>query len=139
MAKFKFRLEKLLEYRRLQEQWAKETYLLALAKKVEAEGEAEAAGTRLRQAVGARLATLEERIGHESYLLRLEDEHRASLSLVELLAQEADAELARYARARQEREALDKLRESEYDDWRLEVSRREQSALDEWAVQRRTG
>jgi flagellar protein FliJ len=138
MAKFKFRLEKLLEYRRLQEQWAKEAYLHALAKKVEAEGDAEAAATRLRLAVGARLATIEERIGHESFLLRLEDEYRAALSLVDLLAQEADVELAKYSRARQEREALEKLRENDLEVWRLEESRREQAALDEWAVQRRT-
>ena len=60
MAKFKFRLEKLLEYRRLQEKWAKDAYLATVARRVEAEVEIESLKRRRNLATGSRPCALDE-------------------------------------------------------------------------------
>ncbi len=137
MAKFKFRLEKLLEYRRLQEKWAKEAYLEALARRVETEHEVEQAKRHRAYVLQAKPCGLDERVSLDAYVTRLEDELRAAESALAVLANETESALQEWHRARSDSEAMEKLRQRELEFWTQEQNRREQTELDEWAVLRR--
>ena len=58
MAKFDFRLEKLFEYRQLQEKWAKDEYLACMAKRIEGEDEVQ----RIYEAVAVHVGGVTHRI-----------------------------------------------------------------------------
>lgn len=137
MKKFDFRLEKVLEYRRMVEDWAKDTYLDAKSKRLE--GEAVQIGllqerTRLLestittiddcQVLDLRLTLLEDQILHQKLIVNV------------LLDEEAGAQ-KEWTNRRMETKALEELRGKAYEEWQLEMNRQEQAALDEWAVQRR--
>lgn len=137
MAKFRFRLEKLLDYRRHLEDAAKSAYMEARARRIDAEydlqGIAQTRATTLKHG----LPCLEERRALHSYISRLEDQERAQQSIISVLTDEEEQFRKSWLKAREDAEALQKLRDNEYDNWQLEVSRREQAELDEWAVLRR--
>lgn len=137
MAKFNFRLEKLLEYRRLQEKWAKDAYLEALGRRNEIEGQIEAAKRRKSTAMATHPAGLDELISLDAYFTRLDDEKRALESALAVVADEADVYLQEFQVAKRETAAIEKLRETALAEWNLEQSRKEQAVLDEWATQRR--
>jgi flagellar export protein FliJ len=137
MAQFKFRLEKLLEYRQLQEKWAKDAYMECRAKMLEAEADVDAVKRRKSTALIARPCSFDERVSLESYVIRLEDEQRAAEAAFAIMGDETEIALEEWHIARQDAEAMVKLREADLADWTLEESRREQRELDEWAVLRR--
>lgn len=137
MAKFRFRLEKLLEYRCLQEKWAKDAYLEALGRRHEVEGQVEAAKRRKSTALRSHPSGLDELMSLDAYFTRLDDEHRALEAALAVVSDEAEALLGEYQTAKRESAAIAKLREVAYSQWVLEQSRREQADLDEWASQRR--
>lgn len=137
MIPFKFRLQKLLEYRQLQEKWAKDAYMAKIAQRNEAELEVESLVRRKTDSLRAHPTGLDDRQALDSYVTRLEDEARAAEATVEVLNNEVEEALNAWNEARQEAEAMGKLREAEFEAWQLEQSRKEQSELDEWAVFRR--
>lgn len=137
MAQFRFRFEKLLEYRALQEKWAQEAHIEAMARQRECEQEIEALVRRKQEAMSAGTCGLEGRLALEGYLNRLSDEadeYRAVLTVLEGDVEKAHAE---WIKAHQDRQAMEKLREADLHEWQREQDRREQAELDEWAVLRR--
>lgn len=137
MSKFTFRLQRVLEYRQLQEQWAKDAYLECVAKQLEAEQEIEAILRRRSDSLQSRPCAFDERQTLDSYVTRLEDEVRAAHVTRDILIEEVEVALQEWIKAKQDAEAMSKLRETELDAWNLDERRREQSELDEWSVMRR--
>ena len=138
MAKFRFRLEKLLEYRRLQEKWAKDTYLEARARRNEGEGELEGVRTRRAKILSNRPANLQALRDFEAFLIRLDDDEQGAIAMLGVLEDEEKTARDEWIAAKSEAEAIQKLREQAYADWQREELKREQAELDEWAVLRRS-
>jgi flagellar FliJ protein len=137
MKKFNFRLEKVLDYRRIVEEWAKQAYLDARSKKLEAEAvlasiEAERAALLEQpiltvedcQTLDLRLNLLEEKITHQKIA-------------IEVLEKEEGDAFQEWAEKKTDVKVLEELRNRAYEEWKLEVSREEQAMLDEWSVQKR--
>jgi flagellar export protein FliJ len=139
MAKFTFRLDKLLDYRRLQEKWAKDDYLVRRARRLEAETEAEEIADRrvVALAVAELPTSMETLTSRQAFVDKLEDDERAQRSVIGVLESEEDMALEEWLRARQESDALLKLREKAQEEWAVVEARRVQNELDEWAVTRR--
>ena len=137
MISFKFRLQKVLEFRASCETTAKNLYL---AKRSEVLAtEAEIINIRKR-----RLDTLSEPRSSidafrilEGELLRLDDEEREQNVVLSVLNDEAETLRIAWTRHKQDLETIEKLREKAHDEWTKEVNRREQAELDEWSVLRR--
>lgn len=137
MAKFKFRLERLLEFRRMQEKWAKDAYSEVLSRKNQVEHEVELLQKKLELGAMSRPCAVDERIALNNYFERLDDSIRAQQVLVKMLEDESEQALKAWHEARKDAEAMEKLKEADYAEWLLEENRREQAELDEWAVLRR--
>ena len=137
MVKFKFRLEKLLEYRRLQEKWAKDAFLETTARKYEAEAETEAVKRRRTTALRSSPKAVDEHVNLDAYLTKLDDDQRACETTVSVIATEVEMALAEWNVTKQQVASIEKLREAELAEWTLNENRREQSDLDEWSSQRR--
>ena len=137
MAEFAFRLQKVLEYRRMMEGWAKEAWMEAKARRLEGEADiARIVGIRATS-LTAQVERVDQMIALENYLTRLDDEQRASEALAAILREEENSALIEWTKRRQDAEALEKLSERERSQWELDQRRKEQAALDEWAVIRR--
>jgi flagellar FliJ protein len=137
MRSFRFRLEKLLEYRRLQEKWAKDEFLSCRAKRIEGENEIDRLKQRRAQAMRTTYPTLSERRSQEAFASRLDDERRAVESAVAVLAGEEEVARQKWLSVRKDAEALQKLREKDHELWTIEEQRRVQRDLDEWTITRR--
>lgn len=137
MAKFAFRLERLLDYRKKVEEWAKDAYIDAQAKRVEGETMIERVKDHRGLALASPAADLDQRRALESYLERLDDEQRGLEAAVAVLANEEESARLAWTAAKQEVEALEKLRDKALQDWMLEKNRAEQRDLDEWTSMRR--
>jgi flagellar export protein FliJ len=137
MPKFKHRLEKLIEYRRLQEGWAEEAYLMAHAARLDAERRRDRAWTKLRTEQRSFQGDPRRFDQHLAYVERLECEANGEETSLGVLANEEEMARRTWLQARQDAEALDKLREKARAEWRIEEERREQAAMDEFAVMRR--
>lgn len=137
MRKFTFRLQKVLEYREMTEEWAKEAYLQAQRARLEGDAALAAIGEKRVTVLAQPVLGLAERMALEAMLARLDSEEEVQRGVLsELLDEEAHA-LDEWIERKREREALVKLRAREHEAWQLEASRKEQSSLDEWAVLRR--
>lgn len=137
MRKFRFRLEKLLDYRRRLEEGAKTAYLEARARRIDAEYDLQGLQNTRETTLKRGTPCLEGRLALDSYLSKLEDDQRAQASVIAVLTDEEEQFRQAWVNARQEAEALQKLRDKEYEDYKLEAARYEQAELDEWAVLRR--
>lgn len=137
MTKFSFRLERLLDHRRNEEQAAKDHYLQSRAKRIDLEHDIEGVRGIREKSLGRIASNLRERMDLELYLQRLEDESRALHSALGVLVDEEHRARELWLRAKQDADALDKLRENEYAEWVKEANKKEQEALDEWATMRR--
>ncbi len=137
MSKYRFRLQKVLDFRRAQEEDAKREYLERRARRLD--GELQVAATRSRRAAALKLPcpALEDRKQLELYLERVDDDERADMAALSVLESEEERALGKYTEARRASEVLAKLRERDWQAWRLDEARREQRELDEWAVLRR--
>lgn len=138
MARFEFRLQKVLEYRERLEAAAKDAYLDARAQRLEAESKLDVLAVRRREALGAELMDLKDHQELEAFLQFLDDEERAHRLVIQALQMDEDERMKEWQAARQDLEALIKLRDKALEEWKLEETRREQAELDEWAVLRRT-
>ena len=137
MRKFSFRLAKLLEYRRLQEKWAKDEFLSCRAKRIEGENEISRLKDQRFQAMHKTYSTLEERKAQQNYANRLEDDKRAVEAAVAVLAGEEEVARQKWFKVRKDAEALEKLREKDLELWTLDERREVQKDLDEWTITRR--
>ena len=137
MPRFKFRLQKLLELRRIEEAEAKDAYLQAKSARLDAEVEAEKISMRRMEISDQKRTSLDELIAAQAYIHRLEDEEGHMRSALGVLIDEEEGAKKNWVLRKQEAEAFEKLKEKEYEEWQKEEARKEQADLDEWAVQRR--
>jgi flagellar export protein FliJ len=137
MRKFAFRLAKLLEYRKLQEKWAKDEFLSCRARRIEAENQVDALKDKRSQAARKTYETLQDRRAQEAYVQRLEDERRAVEAAVSVLVGEEELARVKWLGFRKDAEVLEKLKQKDFELWTVEEQRRVQRELDEWSVQRR--
>lgn len=137
MAKFHFRLERVLEYRRLEESWAKEAYLDARMKRLECQATLHGIAARRSELLGIPAVTLEDHRSRELRLSVLDDQERAEEAALSVLLQEEERVMGAWHAKRQEVRALEKLREGAETEWRRAEERKEQAELDEWSVLRR--
>lgn len=136
MPKFAFRLQRLLDYRVLQEKWARDAFLAARARRLEAEEDSQTIQTNRSAMIRGRANDLGSRLTLEYALNRLDDDLRAHEAVIGVLADEENQSHDQWLKARQEREALEKLREKALDQYKVEQMRLEQAELDEWTTSR---
>jgi flagellar export protein FliJ len=137
MAKFEFRLQKVLEYRELEEQWAKEAYLEHQVQRIAAESEAQEIARQRSTVLRGVASTLEARLSLQALIERYDDEERAKRAAISLLEQEEERARQTWIERKQDKEALIKLKEIALAEWQHEQDRLEQIALDEWTTSRR--
>ena len=137
MLKFMFRLQKVLEYRELTEQWAKDAYLGAQRARLEGDAELASLGERRVEMLSQPVLSLVERLALDAMLGRIDSEEEVQRSILSELLDEEARTLNDWIERKREREVLVKLKAREHEEWLLESSRKEQSALDKWAVLRR--
>ncbi|MBS1709248.1 MAG: flagellar export protein FliJ [Armatimonadetes bacterium] len=137
MPRFRFRLQKLLDYRRLQEKWAKDAWLDAQRRRIDVERDIDAVRVERTGMMESKPLSLADHQALERYLTRLDDQERAHQALVAILEDEEEEARQAWLAARQEAHALEILREGALADWKKFEEREEQKALDEWAVLRR--
>lgn len=137
MLKFMFRLQKVLEYRELTEQWSKDAYLGAQRARLEGDAELASLGERRVEMLSQPVLSLVERLALDAMLGRIDSEEEVQRSILSELLDEEARTLNDWIERKREREVLVKLKAREHEEWLLESSRKEQSALDEWAVLRR--
>lgn len=137
MAKFQFRLQKVLDYRAILEEQAKDAYLDAKAARLEAEAVIQSIGDRRKKSLASEAASIQDRLALEDLMHSLDDQERQQKIIIEMLLHDEEARQREWIEKKQELETLEKLREKEYDAWMLDENRKEQAALDEWAVTRK--
>ena len=137
MKKFEFRLQKVMDFREALESLAKDAYLDARAKRLEAEAMIGNIESRRAKLLTESVSTVDERLALEAFMLRLEDEERSQRAVISVLRDEEAHLMGEWHRAKQNYEALVKLRTKAEATHDLEASREEQNELDEWAVTRR--
>ncbi|MBS1718828.1 MAG: flagellar FliJ family protein [Armatimonadetes bacterium] len=137
MAKFQFRLQRVLDFREMAEEWAKNDYLERRAARLLAEQErVQIAGER-KNAIGRGAESLDARRNLEMLLSRYDEEEAIQLRIIAELEEEEERAAEVWREKKQELEAMVKLRDKALEEWTLEDTRREQAELDEWAVLRR--
>ncbi|MCH7904081.1 MAG: flagellar FliJ family protein [Armatimonadetes bacterium] len=137
MTRFKFRLERLMDYRRLQEKWAKDEFVGARRRRLDGESQVEQVKTIRTKALDGTFPKLPDRLAHEAHLDRLDAEQGALEAAVSVLLGEEESARDSWIETKQNLEALEKLRAKDYEEWQVVEGRREQAELDEWAVLRR--
>ena len=137
MKKFKFRLQKVLEYREAMEHWAQDVYLETRVARLEGEAALLEVQNRRNSAVNRSADTLEERKHLEMTLMSLDDDEKAQKTVVEVLTAEEEKALNVWHEKKRELDIILKLRDKAREEWQLEATRHEQAELDEWAVLRR--
>lgn len=137
MSEFRFRLQRVLDYRALAEGWAKDAYLEARAARLEAVAGLESIEVRRGELLMKPADALDARLAMQACLDRMEDEERQQRVVIEMLEHDEATRKEEWTEARRELQVLERLRESAYAEWMLEENRREQKELDEWSVTRR--
>lgn len=136
MSSFRFRLQKVLEHRERLEQEAKDAYLAARVKHLEAEADLLAIQRRRQESLAGPAEDLDAHIVLELYWFRLDAEKRNQVLVIEALENEEESLRLQWIERRRELQAIQKLRNHAVAEWELDVTRKEQSELDEWAVLR---
>ncbi|MEI7577884.1 MAG: flagellar FliJ family protein [Armatimonadota bacterium] len=134
---FQFRLQRVLEYREMEEKWAKDHFLEKQAARYEAESELNEIDRTRRTFLGMGADDLTQRRELELRLQKLDDNERAQRLLIYTLQEEEDEARSVWLDKRQEKSVMEKLRERAYDEFKTIMERREQNALDEFATQQR--
>jgi flagellar export protein FliJ len=134
---FVFRLQKVFEYRELEEQWAKENFINRQATRMAAVEELHGIESDRRLLLSAGADDLAARRDLEMRLSKLDDYDRAAQILIHQLEIEEEQARNEWLLKKQEKSALEKLRDRAHVAWAETENRKESAALDEWAVQRR--
>lgn len=137
MKPFEFTLQRVLDYRRMVEEWAKNAYLETRIRRLEAEAELAPIFEARSSALVERPDSIDRLLTLDRYLVRLDDQERDQRALIAILVEEEESARREWVERRKEAEALEKLRQSQFEEWVLESEREEQRMLDEWAVLRR--
>ncbi len=137
MAKFKFRLETVRKVRDRAREDAKREYLEAIVRRVQAEAERDEIQKRLAAIASFPARDITDRFSQDAMILRLTDDVSSQETVVSILLIEEDEARRAYLQARQDAEAIERLREKRHAEWLAEEDRLENLALDEWATQRR--
>ena len=137
MKKFSFRLQKVMDFREAMESLAKDAYLDARAKRLEAEALILNIETRRKDLLREPCLTVELHQMIEALMIRLDDEVRAQTTVIKVLIDEEQHALSEWHRAKQGFEALVKLSEKAHAEYQKEADQEEQKELDEWSVTRR--
>lgn len=137
MARFEFRLDKVLEYRRLQEEWAKDAYLEFRARRLETEAHILAIADRRQSTLRSHPNNIDELRSVESYLLRLDDEEHEQRAILAIQHEEEENAQMQWIQRKRAADAIENLKEASLAEWDREQLRAEQAALDEWTTSRR--
>ncbi|MBC8064560.1 MAG: flagellar FliJ family protein [Chlorobia bacterium] len=137
MKKFSFRLQKVMDFREAMESLAKDAYLDARAKRLEAEVLIVNIETRRAELLQEPCLTIEVHQAIDALMIRLDDEVRAQTTVITVLADEEQHALAEWHRAKQDFEALVKLSEKAMAEYQKMADLEEQKELDEWSTTRR--
>ncbi len=135
---FEFRLQKVLEYREMLEGRAKDSYLDSRAARLEVEASLLVLHNRRGNLLENTPSDLNSRRALESTLLHFDDQERSDNLVLNVLKAEEETALEAWQFAKREVETLARMREVALEEYNLEESRKEQAALDEWAVLRRS-
>lgn len=134
MKKFEFRLETVLDFRRVAEEEAKETYLKARTETIEAESVLDTIREKRRGVLHWQARSVLELMTIESSLHWIDEEESMQESVIRVLRDEEQAALERWQDARKDVKVLERLREEALLDWQYAANLEEQKALDEWAT-----
>lgn len=137
MTKFEFRLERVLEYRRMTEDWAKQAYGDAHRRRLEADAALAALADRRASLLQAPATSLEHRQVLEAYLGRMDADAAAIQASLAILMQEEERALAEWHDRYRDRKVLEELRERRVEEWRVDEERATQAEQDD-AQRRRT-
>lgn len=137
MRKFKFRLEQVLNYRVLQETWAKDAFLAAKRARLSAEEKVAKLAKKHSMAQSKTCSKLEDRVALEAYLSRLTEEISAEQAIADILLAEEEKARSEWTTAKQNRQALTKLKTAAEIEWAKEQALQEGKQLDEWSSSRR--
>lgn len=137
MKQFDFRLRKVLEYRRLTEEWAKEAYLEARTARLEAEIARMVIEKERHDLFNGTPRTINELLSREQRLELLQARHREQSIVIEVLIEDEARAMAEWNARKQDVQALEKLHDKAFSEWMYEVNREEQAFLDEWTNGRR--
>lgn len=137
MPKFVFRLQKVLEFRELEEGWAKDTFVAAQGARADKQTDIKKLMAHRTAIVSQPANSIESRLHLQRVMERIDDEERSERAVLAVLENEELSAQAEWNLKRQAVKAIERLRESALETWKLEEERREQADLDEWAVMRR--
>lgn len=136
MSSFSFRLQKVFEYRELEEGWAKDNFLARHIARMEVENELFQLEDDRKLLLSAGADDLNARMDLEVRVQKLDDHERALRILIHELTQEEEKARDEWILKKQDKSVLEKLRDKAYDAWMARQNKIEQLAVDEWAVQR---
>jgi flagellar export protein FliJ len=137
VAGFAFRLQKVFEYRQLEEDAAKNIYLEKQSVRVQAENELDEIDALRKNIVTDRADDLNARLALEYRLQKLDDNERACRLLIRHLIDEEELAKDEWLVKKREAGVIETLHDKARDEWQHEEDLKEQHALDEWATQRR--
>jgi flagellar protein FliJ len=137
MRRFEFKLEKVREFRRMLEEQAKKELQDTQRRVLEAEDELVNMLNKRQQSLSTALKSVQDRLAMQSYIAKLDDDRTSQESVIAILKQDEEYARQLWIHARQEAEALEKLREKAKEEYDQEAARIEQAELDEWANTRR--
>src|SRR5579862_2151580 len=120
MSKFRFRLQKVLEYREAMEHWAQEAYLETRVARLEGDAELAEIKRRRTTALSASAESLDQRRQLEMALQVLDDDEKSQLTVIEILESEEAKAFEAWQEKRRELEMITKLRDKALDEWKLE-------------------
>lgn len=135
--RFDFRLQNVLEYRLLTEQWAKDAYLDARARRLEAEMALLGIQARRDDLLKAPTTDIDDLQALDLRLVLIDDHESQQRLIVQVLTGEEAETFEQWHQRKNDVDVLTKLRDKAYAEWQQEMDRAEQYALDEWTVHRR--
>lgn len=138
MQRFKFRLQKVLEYRIMAEDWAKQAVAEAQAQLNE--GQMQSARIRQRREELIRSSSprqLQDFQALNAYLEKLDDDEAAQAAVNQILENELEQTKEQWIKCRQETKAMTTLKDQKYAEWVAKANQEEQNQLDEFAVNQR--
>ena len=136
MSSFAFQLQKVFEYRELEEGWAKDNFLAKHVSRMEAENELFQLEDDRKFLLSAGADDLGARMDLEIRIQKLDDHERALRILIHQLTLEEEKARDEWILRKQDKSVLEKLRDKAYNAWLFRQNKLEQLALDEWAVQK---
>jgi flagellar export protein FliJ len=137
MKKFNFRLQKVLEFREMLEGWAKDAYLDARSSKLEAELGLLQIQTKRYDVLHSAANGIEGLRTIEQQLRALDEKEFEQKVVINVLANEEEKTLEEWTEKKIELQALQKMFDKQYAEWQLEMDRKLQGELDEWALRKR--